>query len=249
MTSLYWFDSATNGGEYVPTWTIRTGTDADDQVRWAGINRDTGYVILAGETEGVFDQQQGSGGRDSFLQRIDTELDGNTQQPAVAWTRQAGSAADDRVAGGSTESVNPGLFGSAAGSVEGASVIGGIDAFFFNASSATSELDVKQVGTTGDEPVSNGLYTGSTLWLIGASDGSYSVLEQDEEDPVLEREALSSAAGFLLRRHHERRLRQRRCGVRNGAGHRCPGIAGSRTGDGRGRVGIQKQLAIPACGR
>lgn len=198
VTSLYWFDSATNGGEYVPTWTIRTGTDADDQVRWAGINRDTGYVILAGETEGVFDQQQGSGGRDSFLQRIDTELDGNTQQPAVAWTRQAGSGADDRVAGGSTESVNPGLFGSAAGSVEGASVIGGIDAFFFNASSATSEVDVKQVGTTGDEPVSNGLYTGSTLWLIGASDGSYSVLEQDEEDPVLEREALSSAAGFLL---------------------------------------------------
>ncbi|PPI85457.1 hypothetical protein KEHDKFFH_03200 [Marinobacter maroccanus] len=198
VTSLYWFDSASNGGEYIPTWTIRTGTDADDQVRWAGINRDTGYVVLAGETNGVFDQQQASGGIDSFLQRIDTELDGNTQQPAVAWSRQAGSAADDRVAGGSTQSISPGLFGSAAGSVEGAPVIGGIDAFFFNASSATSELSVNQVGTAGDEPVSGGLFQGSTLWLIGASDGLYSVLEQDEEDPQLERESLSSTAGFLL---------------------------------------------------
>lgn len=198
VTSLYWYDSATNGGEYVPTWTIRTGTDADDQVRWAGINRDTGYVVLAGETGGVFDQQQASGGIDSFLQRIDTELDGNTQQPAVAWARQAGSAADDSVAGGSTESTSPGLFGSAAGSVEGAPVLGGIDAFFFNASSATSELSVNQVGTAGDEPVSGGLFQGSTLWLIGASDGLYSVLEQDEADPELARESLSSTAGFLL---------------------------------------------------
>ncbi len=198
VTSLYWFDSASNGGEYVPTWTTRTGTDADDQVRWAGINRDTGYVVLAGETDGVFDQQQAAGGTDSFLQRIDTELDGNTQQPAVAWTRQVGSAADDSVAGGSIESISPGLFGSAAGSVEGVPVIGGIDAFFYTASSATSELSVKQVGTAGDEPVSNGLFQGSTLWLIGASDGAYSVLEQEEEDPELEREPLSSTAGFLL---------------------------------------------------
>ncbi|SNC74917.1 hypothetical protein SAMN04487881_2628 [Marinobacter sp. es.048] len=198
VTSLYWFDSATNGGEYVPTWTTRTGTDADDQVRWVGINRNSGYIVLAGETAGVFDQQQTSGGKDSFLQRIDTELDGNTQQPAVAWTRQAGSAANDSVAGGSTQSISPALFGSAAGSVEGAPVIGGIDAFFFNASSATSELSVSQIGTTGDEPVSAGLFQGSILWLIGASDGLYSVLEQEEDNPVLERESISSTAGFLL---------------------------------------------------
>lgn len=198
VTSLYWFDSASNGGEYVPTWTIRTGTDADDQVRWAGINRDSGYVVLAGETRGVFDQQQASGGKDSFLQRIDTELDGNTRQPAVAWTRQAGSAADDSVAGGGTDASSPALFGSAKGSVEGAPVIGGIDAFFFNASSATSDLSVNQVGTEGDEPVSGGLFQGSTLWLIGSSDGLYAVVEQEDEDPVLEREQASSSAGFLL---------------------------------------------------
>lgn len=198
LTSLYWFDAASNGGEYVPTWSIRTGTPADDQVRWAGISRDTGYVMLAGETNGVFDGQQASGGRDSFLQRIDTELDGNSQIPAVAWTRQAGSAADDNVAGGSVNSVTPLLFGSAAGSLEGAPVIGGVDAFFYNTAGADAELNVHQVGTEGDESVSGGLFFASTLWLIGSSDGLYSVLEQEEEDPVLEREPLSSTAGFLL---------------------------------------------------
>ncbi len=198
LTSLYWFDAASNGGEYVPTWSIRTGTAADDQARWAAINRDTGYVLLAGETNGVFDGQQASGGRDSFLQRIDTELDGNSQLPAVAWTRQAGSAADDNVAGGSADSVTPLLFGSAAGSVEGAPVIGGVDAFFYNTSGADAELNVHQVGTEGDESVSGGLFFASTLWLIGSSDGLYSVLEQEEEEPVLERDPLSSTAGFLL---------------------------------------------------
>jgi hypothetical protein len=198
LTSVYWFDAASNGGEYVPTWTTRTGTAADDQVRWAGINRDTGYVLLAGETDGVFDGQQVSGRRDSFLQRIDTELDGNSELPAVAWTRQAGSEADDQVAGGSADSVTPLLFGSAAGSVQGASVIGGVDAFFYNTSGADAEISVHQVGTEGDEAVSGGLFFASTLWLIGSSDGLYSVLEREEEDPVLEREPLSSTAGFLL---------------------------------------------------
>ncbi|MDX1558052.1 MAG: hypothetical protein R3193_04025, partial [Marinobacter sp.] len=82
--------------------------------------------------------------------------------------------------------------------VEGAEVIGGVDAFFFNASGATSQLSVNQVGTTADEPIAGGVFQGSTLWLIGASDGLYSVLEQGDEDPELEREPLSSTAGFLL---------------------------------------------------
>ena len=198
VTSLYGFDVASNGGEYVSSWRIRTGTAAEDQIRWAGISRDTGYVLLAGETNGVFDGQQGSGGRDSFLQRIDTELDGNSQLPAVAWTRQAGSAADDTVAGGSADSVMPLLFGSAAGSVKGTPVIGGVDAFFYNISGADAELNVYQVGTEGDEVVSGGLFFAGALWMIGSSDGLYSVLEREDEDPALERAPLSSTAGFLL---------------------------------------------------
>ncbi|MBU2952518.1 hypothetical protein [Marinobacter sp. F3R08] len=198
VISLYWFDTASNDGEYVPSWTLRSGTDANDQVRWAGINQDTGYVVVAGETEGAFDQQHASGGKDSFLQRIDTELNGNSRQPVIAWTRQAGSAADDSVAGGSASSSGPGLFGSAKGSVDGAEVLGGIDAFFFNVASATSDLGIYQVGTTGDERISGGLFQETSLWLIGASEGLYSVLEQEGEAPVLEREPLSSSAGILL---------------------------------------------------
>ena len=198
VTSLYWFDAASNGGEYVSTWTTRTGTAAGDNVRWAGINRDTGYVLLAGETNGVFAGQQGAGGRDSFLQRIDTELDGTSQRPVEAWTRQAGSAADDNVAGGSLESVAPLLFGSVAGSVEGEPVLGGVDAFFYQASGADTVLDVSQVGTEGDEAISNGLFFSGALWLMGSSNGTYSVLAPKEEEPVLERNPLNSTAGFLL---------------------------------------------------
>ena len=198
VTSLYWYDSASNGGEYVRTWITRTGTAGNDEVRWAGINGDTGYVLLAGETNGVFDGQQASGRTDSFLQRIDTEADGDNQLPALAWTRQAGSGSDDKVAGGSAESVTPLLFGSAAGAVEGEPVIGGIDAFFYSASSADSDLRVSQIGTEGDEPIADGLFSAGTLWLIGHSNGLYSIQEQEEADPVLVREPADSDAGFLL---------------------------------------------------
>ncbi|MBC7184345.1 MAG: hypothetical protein H5U30_12330, partial [Marinobacter sp.] len=180
------------------TWITRTGTAENDDVQWAGINADAGYVLLAGETDGVFDGQSASGGTDSFLQRIDTEPDGNNQVPALAWTRQAGSGFDDTVAGGSAESVTPLLFGSVAGSVEGEPVIGGIDAFFYSASSADSDLRVSQIGTEGDEPVADGLFSAGTLWLIGRSNGLYSIQEQEEADPVLARAASDSYAGFLL---------------------------------------------------
>ena len=198
VTSLYWYDSASNGGEYVRTWQTRTGTTGNEQVRWAGIDEDGGHVLLAGETTGAFPGQPAAGGRDSFLQRIDTERDGNNQTPAVAWTRQAGSGNNDNVAGGSTELVGSLLFGSVAGSVEGAAAIGGTDAFFYTTSSGSGELSVSQVGSQGDEPVSDGLVADNTLWLIGSSTGIYSVLRPEGQDPELARQPVDSQAGFLL---------------------------------------------------
>ncbi len=198
VTSLYWYDSASNGGEYVETWTTRTGTSGNDYVRWAGIDEEGGYVVLAGETDGTFEGQTAAGGVDSFLQRIDTQLDGNSQVPVVAWTRQAGSGNNDQVAGGSTETVTPLLFGSASGSVGGASVIGGIDAFFYNTQSGSGTLNVYQVGSDADEPVSDGMLFGNLLWLTGSSTGLYGVSNPDEGDPELTREHINSDAGFLL---------------------------------------------------
>ncbi|MEC7377965.1 MAG: hypothetical protein VX421_10140, partial [Pseudomonadota bacterium] len=198
VTSVYWYDSASNGGEYVETWTTRTGTSGNDRVRWAGIDEEGGYVVLAGETDGTFEGQTPAGGVDSFLQRIDTELDGNAEVPEVAWTRQAGSGSADKVAGGSTASVTPLLFGSASGSVGGAPVIGGTDAFFYNTQSGSGNLNVYQVGTEGNETVANGLLFSNLLWLTGSTDGAYAVSEPDEGDPELTRQQTDSTAGFLL---------------------------------------------------
>ncbi len=199
LTSLYWYDAATNGGEYVELWTTRTGTAGDDIVRFAGINRISGYVVLTGESNGTWPDETPAGGFDSFIQRIDTVPDGNNQVPQVAWTRQEGSASDDSVAGGVEETVNPIVFGSASGSVGGAEVIGGVDAFFFATNGGEDAPTVYQVGSDGDESVIGGMYFGTALWLFGNSDGDYSLeTETTDDDPTLRRTTLSSQAGFLL---------------------------------------------------
>lgn len=198
ITTRYWFDEETSDGEYIENWTIRTGTDSDDIVRSVAINADSGYVSIAGETSGVWPKQTSAGRTDSFLQRIDTELDGDDQVPKVAWTRQIGSAADDSVAGGSAVSASPLLFGSAPGSVNGESVIGGVDAFFFRSASAEGNISVNQVGSDANDPVADGVYLNGQLWLLGTSMGDYSVLKNDDAEGVLERSPLNSFAGFLL---------------------------------------------------
>ncbi|MBD3641098.1 MAG: hypothetical protein HUJ18_08910 [Marinobacter sp.] len=198
VVSVFWFDGALNGGEYAPYWTLSSGTDGIDRVRDAGIHPESGYVILAGETTGTWPEQSSAGGVDSFLQRIDTVLDGDTPVPEVAWTRQVGSAGDDTVAGSSVLTISPMVFGSATGSVGGAEVIGGEDAYFYAAGGATTSPTVYQVGTAGDERVTVGLFSGNNLWLLGESDGDYSVTTGDDDSPRLVRESVSSQAGFLL---------------------------------------------------
>ncbi|GAA0838611.1 hypothetical protein GCM10009113_00820 [Marinobacter szutsaonensis] len=198
LASVFRFDGDLNGGEYVPYWTLRSGTTGYDRIRDAGINPDSGYVILAGETSGTWPGQSSAGGVDSFLQRIDTVLDGDTPVPEVAWTRQVGSAGNDAVAGSSVLSMSPMLFGSAAGSVGGAEVIGGEDAYFFSYGGASTTPTVYQVGTAGDEKVTAGLFSGNNLWLLGESDGEYSVATGEDDVQTLVREPLSSQAGFLL---------------------------------------------------
>ncbi|RBP28581.1 hypothetical protein DET50_11185 [Marinobacter pelagius] len=198
LASVFRFDGDLNGGEYVPYWTLRSGTAGDDRIRDAGINPDSGYMILAGETSGTWPGQSSAGGVDSFLQRIDAVLDGDTPVPEVAWTRQVGSASDDAVAGSSVLSMSPMLFGSASGSVGGAEVIGGEDAYFYAYSGASTTPTVYQVGTAGDEKVAAGLFSGNNLWLLGESNGDYSVTTGEDDLQILAREPLSSQAGFLL---------------------------------------------------
>ncbi|MEE2761849.1 MAG: hypothetical protein VYA91_00090 [Pseudomonadota bacterium] len=198
VATRYRFDPDSNGGEYVHNWTLRTGTAGDDRVRSVAINSLAGYVAIAGTTNGTWPDQRRAGNHDSFLQRIDTQIDGSDEIPKVAWTRQVGSTADDSVAGAAAEQASPLLFGSARGQVNGESVLGGEDAFFYSASSADGALSIYQVGTDADEPVSAGTFVANQLWMVGASSSLYSVTENDDGETRLTRDPTASAAGFLL---------------------------------------------------
>lgn len=199
VIGLYWFDSAQPAGsEFQNVWAFRTGTSGDDIARWVGINEGSGAVILAGETSGAWPEASRAGGFDSFLQRIDTERDGEDRLPAVAWTRQVGSSANEIVVAGSTATASPYLFGHTTGSIGGNTGFGGNDGFFFNASSADSTLSVRQVGSAGDELVTDALYSTNSIWLLGNSDRSYTVEDIDDESARLDAEPLSGTNGFIL---------------------------------------------------
>lgn len=198
LVSVFWYDSASNGGEYVPYWLGRTGTPGDDRVRGADIQGSSGYIVLGGETDGTWPGQAASGGIDSFLQRIDSVADGASVTPQVAWTRQLGSAGDDRVVAATVAGSSALLAGSARGAVGGADVIGGEDAFFYSASDGTSELTVRQVGSEADEPLSDALYDSAAVWLLGNAPGAYSTVTDDEDTLTLAYAPLASAAGFIL---------------------------------------------------
>ncbi|MBU2873930.1 hypothetical protein [Marinobacter salexigens] len=210
VSSLYWYDEASNGGEYVETWTARIGTEGDDLVRSAGINPASGFIVIAGETNGQWPGQTSAGGFDSFLQRIDSLPEGNGFTPSVAWTRQVGSAADDRVAGVNAMGASPLLFGSAQGAVNGEPSLGGVDAYFYTAASSDSDLTVRQRGTEADERIANGVAEGSTLWLLGNGSNEYTVVERqeegedgddngdEEESLILTSQPRSSQSGFVL---------------------------------------------------
>ena len=197
-TLLYFFDTAQDPDSYAPVWGIVTGTSGDDFPRWTGIDEDGGYVVNAGETNGQWTNENAAGGVDSFLQRIDTTVDGNSVVPVVAWTRQVGSAGhDESVVGGSTSTSSPLLIGDSSGAVSGQPQLGGKDAFFYIASSADSTINVRQRGTAGNEDLSDGIYGTNNVWLVGQSTGNYSV-ESGDGNRSLKRRQINSQAGFAL---------------------------------------------------
>ncbi|MDL0433059.1 hypothetical protein QPM17_18105 [Marinobacter sp. TBZ242] len=197
-TLLYFFDTAQDPDRYVQVWETVVGTSGDDIPRWTGINSESGFVVNAGETRGQWPDESAAGGVDSFLQRIDTRVDGDTVTPELAWTRQVGSAGhDESVVGGSAETSSPLLVGSSAGQVRGEPNNGGVDAFFYAARTGDSDITVNQRGTEGSETLSDAIYGANNLWLLGNSDGEYRV-ESTDGDRSLERRKLNSQAGFVL---------------------------------------------------
>lgn len=197
-TLLYFFDTAQEPNSYTQVWQTVVGTSGDDIPRWTGIDRNNGFVVNAGETRGQWPEAMTAGGVDSFLQRIDTEVDGNSVSPEVAWTRQVGSAGhDESVVGGSVAASSPLLVGSSTGAVGGEAQKGGRDAFFYVADSKDKDINVNQRGTEGDETLADGIYSANNVWLLGNSNGEYRV-ESHDGGGTLERRQLNSQAGFVL---------------------------------------------------
>lgn len=207
VTSLLKFDTAAMPEPaYVEVWQSQSGTAGDDIPRWAGIDKNN-VVFISGETSGVWTKQSGAGGVDSFVQRIDSVVDGADLSPKVAWTVQAGSSADDSVVGGATISDGGLAAGNSTGAVNGEPQLGHTDFYFYSIADDDLPLHVRQRGTETDDEISAVAVDSNLVWLVGASTNLYSadpVVNEDGEESEfgqveLGREAAGSEVGFLMR--------------------------------------------------
>ncbi|MDX1755588.1 MAG: hypothetical protein R3175_05965 [Marinobacter sp.] len=202
VTALYQFDSAAEPAGYVQVWAHQSGSAGNDSPRWVGL--DSSYsVFISGQTSGAWSPDGSAGGMDSFVQRIDTDQDGGSATAKVAWTRQAGSGLDETVIGGDLATSGAVAVGTSRGAVAGEPQLGGRDFYFYDASSPTASLTIRQRGTEADDTVTAAQYVDNGLWLAGHAFSQYSAqaVEDSSVPGALEltQEATASEAGFLLR--------------------------------------------------
>lgn len=192
--------------EYALIWEHLSGTSEDDIPRSVAFGSSGGYVIVGGETRGTWPGRSGSGPVDTYLQRIDSvpvEDPEDEVEGQLLWTRQIGSPLSDTAVAVSGESGTPILMGRGKGTVT--ENIGGVDFFFYSSTDADAEINPVQAGTEEDDTLTDGIYTGSRVWLVGNTIGNYQVdvipAEEDGQPDTrqLDRETDgSSAAGFLV---------------------------------------------------
>src|SRR5690554_3467039 len=187
VIELYQKDSAS----YVPAFDgdnrFLTGSFGNDSVKWVGYQGSNGNLIVAGESAGTWEGQSSSGGVDTFLAVIET----TGAAFNLKEVRQVGSSGNDRVAGGSSQSATPMLFGYAPNVVDGNGAVG---PFFY---SGTAAGGVNGIGGDASDQLRHGLFANSTAWLIGDSPWNYRITEVEEGDNQLERSS-GAGAGFVL---------------------------------------------------
>ncbi|WP_404363039.1 hypothetical protein [Marinobacter sp.] len=197
--------------QYVPVWTRQKGP-GDMEGESAGVVGDAvpkavrldslGRVFVAGETGGAWPENTLVGGIDTYVQRIDTELDGNVEVPALAWSRQVGSGLDDQVHSLDIQNATAQVTGSSAGSVGGEPQLGGTDFFFYSVTNADDEIAIRQQGTDKDDDVFASRRTGAQLWLaVGPNEYTRNVRETSNGrlESTLSSRMLNSPAASILK--------------------------------------------------
>lgn len=186
---------------YGELWMMQSGTEGEDLVRAVALDRG-GNVFVAGETTGAWPQRIHRGGTDSFLQRIDTQATAEGPVGVIAWTQQVGSAMDEQVSGLGLISSGGLVIGNTRGRLGDDPQLGGVDMFFYSASTADNVANLRQVGTAVDDVMQQGAYIDGRLWLLGNAQASYQreLIETQgaTQDAFLSSKVLNSQAGFLL---------------------------------------------------
>lgn len=138
-------------------WITRFGTAADEDLR--GVVVRPGKIFVGGTTSGVFPGATAQGGLDGFVRRLDPT-------GAEVWTRQFGSAGDERVAGVGVTSTGVLVAGATNGPLPDAALIGETDAFLLKYSSKGAQMWTVQFGTD-DFDAGLALTVGSSAAYVG----------------------------------------------------------------------------------
>ena len=186
---------------YTNLWLKQTGTAGEDLVRAVALDG-AGIVYVAGETTGAWPQRTYRGGTDSFVQRIDTQVNDDGAAGLIAWTQQVGSGLDEQVRGLGLVSSGGMVIGNTRGQLGDDPQLGGVDLFFYNATAADSVSNLRQVGTSGDDVLQQGAYIIDRIWLLGNAQAGYrrelTETQGANQDVNLRRVTRNSQAGFLL---------------------------------------------------
>lgn len=125
-----------------PIWTNQFGTSGNDQV--FGIALDEEGLFVAGSTDGVFTDEVGAGGVDTFIRRF--TLSGLRQ-----WTVQLGTPGTDRPTGVAGDGSNVYVAGITDGTFPGQENAGSSDVFLIKHDRHGALLWARQHGTPGLE--------------------------------------------------------------------------------------------------
>jgi hypothetical protein len=163
------------GPDGTPIWTNQFGTAGDDEV--FGIALDADGLVVAGSTDGVFTDEVGAGGVDTFLRRF-------TREGVRGWTVQLGTPGSDRPTGIVADGSGVYVAGITDGAFPGQENAGSSDVYLVKHDRHGAPLWSRQYGSPGTEqPPGSGpqallspsglAVNGQGVFVVGTTDGTF----------------------------------------------------------------------------